>query len=228
MSLDFSEVAYFIDQLTRAAEFYGFAEADTQALNIRMNSLYNSRCAPPVTFNFQQGPQLLSLCQDPSCPLAVPNSDCEAYGNLTADGGGSSNPSGTRTSGTGEATSPVDSNTGAKSNSDSTSNSNHKLSAGGIAGVTIGTIAGISLIATALFFLLRRRHTLLSKSQIQQHWNGPESVDHLSPQSDKLNTFAPYTSYNPAELHSPKSPQPPVELSGETNGAESERISRAL
>jgi hypothetical protein len=218
MSLDFAEVAYFIDQLTRAAEFYGFSTADAQALNTRMNSLYNSRCALPVTFNPQQGPQLLSLCQDPTCPLAVPNSDCGPYANLSADGGASSTSSGA-------ATSSTDSTT--ETNSPSTKSS-HKLSAGGIAGVTIGSIAGVSLLVAVLFYIRGRRHASHLKPQTQQHWNGPESVDYLSPQSGKFNSFSPHTSYGPAELHSPKSPEPPVELSGETNGADSERISRAI
>ncbi|KFY40146.1 hypothetical protein V494_03619 [Pseudogymnoascus sp. VKM F-4513 (FW-928)] len=220
MSLNFDEVAYFIDQLTRAAEFYGFSKADAQALNTRMNSLYNSRCAPPVTFNSQKDPQLLSLCQDPSCPLAVPNSDCGAYANLSADGGGSSKPSSTTTS----STDPTAETT---SNPTSTSTDSHKLSAGGIAGATIGSIAGVALLAAVLFFFRRRRHTSQLKPQAQHNWAGSESVDYSSPRGDKYNTHSSPTLYSPAELHSPKSPAP-VELSGETNGAESERISRAL
>ncbi|KFY73859.1 hypothetical protein V499_06067 [Pseudogymnoascus sp. VKM F-103] len=216
MSLDFAEVAYFIDQLTRAAEFYGFSTADAQALNTRMNSMYNSRCALPVTFNPQQGPQLLSLCQDPSCPLAVPNSDCGPYANLTADGGPSSKPSST------------DSTTEPTSGSaDPSVKGNDKLSAGAITGAAIGSIVGVCLLAVGLFFIQRRRNASLLKPQARRHWSGPESIDYLSPQSDKFNTFSPHSSHSPAELHSPKSPGPPVELSGETNGAESERISRA-
>lgn len=228
MSLEFAEVAYFIDQLTLAAEFYGFSEADAQALNTRMNSLYNSRCAPPITFSSQQGPQLLSLCQDPTCPLAVPNSDCEAYANLTADGGGSSKPSGAESSETGSATSSPNSTTEKPPDSSAAStNGSHKLSAGGIAGVTIGSIAGIALLTAALFFYRKRHNASKLKPQTQQHWTGPESVVYLSPQSDKFTAFSPDTSFSPAELHSPKSPEPPIELSGETNGADNERISRA-
>ncbi|OBT63717.1 hypothetical protein VE03_06191 [Pseudogymnoascus sp. 23342-1-I1] len=221
MSLDFAEVAYFIDQLTRSAEFYGFSKADTQALNTRMNSLYNSRCAPAVTFNAKSGPQLLSLCQDPSCPLAVPNSDCEAYANLTAEGA--------QSAGTGTTASSADSTTETSSNSAAPSiKGSHKLSGGGIAGAIIGSIAGISLLAAALFFMRRRLHATRLKPQTQQHWTGQEPVDYHSPQSDKSNPFSPGTPFSPAELHSPKSPEPPVELSGETNGAESERISRVV
>ncbi|KFY62869.1 hypothetical protein V496_04344 [Pseudogymnoascus sp. VKM F-4515 (FW-2607)] len=228
MSLEFAEVAYFINQLTLAAEFYGFSEADAQALNTRMNSLYNSRCAPPVTFSSRQGPQLLSLCQDPSCPLAVPNSDCEAYTNLTADGRGSSTPSGAESSETGSATSSPNSTTETPPNSAAAStNGSHKLSAGGIAGVTIGSIAAITLLTAAPFFYRKRHNASKLKPQTQRHWTGPESVDYHSPQSDKFTTFSPDTSFSPAELHSPKSPEPPIELSGETNGAENERISRA-
>ncbi|KFY40279.1 hypothetical protein V495_05503 [Pseudogymnoascus sp. VKM F-4514 (FW-929)] len=222
MSLDFAEVAYFIDQLTRAAEFYGFSKADTQALNIRMNSLYNSRCAPPITFSLQQGPQLLSLCQDPSCPLAVPNSDCEAYANLSADGGPGA-------SGTDTAASPANSTTETASNSTpSPINSSNKLNAGGIAGATIGSIVGACLLVAAVLFFRRHRNALHSKPQTEQRWTGPESVDYLSPQGDKFTTSSPHTFHSPAELYSPQLPVPPVELSGETNGAENERISRAL
>lgn len=222
MSLDFAEVAYFIDQLTRAAEFNGFSTADALGLNTRMNSLYNSRCALPVTFNPQQGPQLLSLCQNPSCPLSVPNSDCEAYANLSADGVASSKPSGTPASST-DSTGETTSNSTA-----STMNTIHKLSAGGIAGATIGSFAGVSLLAVTFFLLRRRRHTSRIRPQTQQYWTGPELEDYLSPQSDKFNTFSPHTLRSPAELDSPQSPEQPVELSGETNGAESERISRAV
>jgi hypothetical protein len=222
MSLEFAEVAYFIDQLTRAAEFYGFSKADTQALNTRMNSLYNSRCAPPITFNPEQGPQLLSLCQDPSCPLAVPNSDCEAYANLSADGGAGA-------SRTDTVASPTDSTTETVSNSTPRPlESSNKLSAGGIAGATIGSIAGVALLVAAVLFFRRHRNTSHSKPQTEQRWTGPESVDDLTPQGDKFITSSPHTLYSPAELYSPKSPLPPVELSGETNGAENERISRAL
>lgn len=106
--------------------------------------------------------------------------------------------------------------------------SSHNLSAGGIAGAAIGSIVGISLLTAALFFYRRHRIASRSNAQTQQLWTSPESVDYLSPQSGKFTTFSPHTAYSPAELHSPKSPEPPVELSGETNGAESERISRAV
>jgi hypothetical protein len=79
-----------------------------------------------------------------------------------------------------------------------------------------------------LFFLRRHRNASHSKSQTEQRSTGPESADYLSPQGDKFTTSSPHTLYSPAELYSPKSPVLPVELSGETNGAENERISRAL
>jgi hypothetical protein len=240
MSLNFAELGYFIDQLTRASEFYGFSDADAHTLNTRMNSMYNVRCAPAITFNAQQGPQLLSLCQDPSCPLAVPNSDCGAYANLTADGAapGASSVTGIAPS----STSSTESNSDPAGPSSSTKGG---LSAGAVIGVTIGIAATISFIAAVLFHVHRKRHIKRAQQQTQQRLAGSESLvssqgqGHLSPQSEQFNAFSPHshnsynsqaqTSYGPAELDSPKSPPgPPVELSGETAGAEKKQTSEEL
>ena len=86
MNLNHTQLSYFIDQLTMSAEHFGFSPSDAGTINQSLNSRYNVRCAPPVSFNPQSKPQLLSLCQHPSCPLAVPNADCKAYVNLTAEG----------------------------------------------------------------------------------------------------------------------------------------------
>ena len=51
-----------------------------------MNALYNVRCAPPVTLNQAEGPQVLSLCQADSCPMTEPNPDSAACVSLTANG----------------------------------------------------------------------------------------------------------------------------------------------
>lgn len=221
MSLNHYQLAYFIDQLTLASEMYGFSASDAQALDTYMNSLYNVRCAPPAILDSsKKGPQLLSLCQDPSCPLAVPNSDCEAYANITADGIVPSDTVATPTP-TSSLGTPTDSAVPLSSNKPG-------LSTGGIAGVTIGSIAAISLIAAAVFYFRRNNPRKSAQEQTQQQFTSPEpQIDQMSPQSES-NAFSPnsHWSYNSqvygiAELDSPKSPSgPAVELSGATVGVE--------
>ena len=59
MVLDTNEVGYFISQVGALMQYFGY------------------RCTPPE--NIVYGPQLDSICLDPSCPLD-PNPDCWKYG----------------------------------------------------------------------------------------------------------------------------------------------------
>src|ERR1700722_13102378 len=46
MNLNYTQLGYFIDQLTKATVHFGFSDQDAQTLNTQLNSLYNVRCAP--------------------------------------------------------------------------------------------------------------------------------------------------------------------------------------
>lgn len=80
MNLNYTDLAHFIDQLSLATVHFGFSEEDAQTLSNNLNSQYNVACAPPITLNPAQGPQLLSLCQATNCPLAEPSPNCALYG----------------------------------------------------------------------------------------------------------------------------------------------------
>jgi len=168
MNLNFTDLGYFIDQLTKAAVHYGFSDQDGQTFNTQMNSLYNVRCAPPITLNPAQGPQLLSLCQASSCPLAEPNPDCAAYVNLTASGisGGSSSasfaPSSTSmssssTSSTSTSASATATSSGVQTTTAAPTSTSSSLSSGDIAGIAVGGAAGLGLLLGAVYFCARRR-----------------------------------------------------------------------
>ncbi|KFY94949.1 hypothetical protein V498_03627 [Pseudogymnoascus sp. VKM F-4517 (FW-2822)] len=146
MSLNFTEIGHFINQLTLSCEFNGFSTTDAQSLALLMNSRYNTRCAPAYSLNPQEAIQLFSICQDPTCPLAVPNSDCDAYVNITAQGVSSSSPSDTSPSDPANSSSPP-----------SDASSSKSLSTGGIAGVVIGGVALLALIAAAILYFRRKR-----------------------------------------------------------------------
>ena len=88
MNLNQTDLLHFINQLTLAVQYFGFSDEDAQTLNATLNAKHNIRCAPP------DNGELDSLCQASSCPLAVPNSDCAAYNNLTAEVIVSADPSG--------------------------------------------------------------------------------------------------------------------------------------
>lgn len=241
MDLDYNQLGYFIDQLTMSSEFYGFSPTDAKSLNTRMNSQYNVRCAPAVTSNPKSGPQLLSLCQNPTCPLAVPNADCDAYTNLTADGAGSAS-SGSTPSSTGI---PVSSITGIATSSPSaatttavaTSDTNKGLSAGGIAGVAVGGAAVLAFLAAAILFFRRKRKSnpepesasAPAQPVVEQQWSeskspvaappyGEQQSPYHSPGGHNSYVSQAHSSYvPPAEMESPRF-ENPAELSAEGGG----------
>ncbi|KFY28043.1 hypothetical protein V493_03126, partial [Pseudogymnoascus sp. VKM F-4281 (FW-2241)] len=228
MDLNFTEIGHFINQLTLSAEFHGFSPTDAQSLELLMNGRYNTRCAPAMSVDALQPPQLFSICQNPTCPLAVPNSDCEAYHNITADGVSSS---------------PSDPSNPATGTDSEPSSGSKGLSGGGIAGVVIGAVALIAFIIAAIFYLRRKRRpkTPPVPPQPETQWAGnSESFigspgqGFLSPQSEHFSAHSPnnrdsyvsnaHTSYSPrpVEIGTPKLPEhqeEPVELSGERETA---------
>lgn len=174
MDLNYTDLGHFINQLSKATANYGFSDQDSQTLNTDLNGMYNVRCAPPVTSNSAQGPQLLSLCQADTCPLAVPNADCAAYVNLTANGiaddVSSSQGSSTATPipfipTTISSTAPSTSSASTEPTSTAfTSVSKATLSPGAIAGIAICGAAVLIATVIALALLLRRRRPMQQMS----------------------------------------------------------------
>lgn len=161
MNLNETHLSYFIDQITLAAEHYGFSPQDANSLNALMNQRYNVRCAPAVTLNPQRPPQLLSLCQDPTCPLAL-NPDCPAYVNLTAEG--TSGDSETQAPSPVPSTSlaPVDLPTETPAPSptpEPAKDEKESLSPGAIAGVAVGGFAVLAFLIAAILWYKKRHHS---------------------------------------------------------------------
>jgi hypothetical protein len=167
MNLTYNDIGHFIDMLTKSTVHYGFSDQDSHTFNTNLNDRYNVRCAPAVTINPKQDPQLFSLCQNPTCPLAEPNADCAAYVNLTANGTpGSAN--------TGTASLPASSATSAPSSTSSSSSttttaaatatsaaasaSGSSLSSGAIGGIAVGGAAVLGFFVLGLIFVMRRRN----------------------------------------------------------------------
>ena len=69
MALDPYQMGYFIQQVGLSATSFGVTAADAMAAGMALNKLFNYRCSPPTTVVKAQGPQLQSMCTDPSCPL---------------------------------------------------------------------------------------------------------------------------------------------------------------
>lgn len=168
MELKFIHLSHFINQLTGAAQHFGFSAQDSSTLESQMNARYNVRCSPPVTLNPAQGAQLFSLCQHETCPLAAPSADCEAYKNLGPGGPASAIPSGSPTPTltpsappTGSIQTVTQSVSQAPATSPAaptnTSSSSSSLKAGPIAGIAIGGAAVVLGFIALLVFLLRRR-----------------------------------------------------------------------
>lgn len=77
MVLDTNEVGYFISQVGAAAASFGVASSDISIVAGALMQYFGYRCTPPE--NIVYGPQLDSICLDPSCPLD-PNPVCGQYG----------------------------------------------------------------------------------------------------------------------------------------------------
>lgn len=155
MNLEYHQLGYFINQLSQAAVHYGASAQDADTFRSSMNNRFNVRCAPAFSSNPASPPQLLSLCQNPTCPLAVPVSDCAAYVNLTASGTTNSNPT-TVTSVATMTAIPSDAGSSAAPTSGVAPANPDKLSTGAIAGIAIGG-AAVLLIAIIAFVYFRRR-----------------------------------------------------------------------
>lgn len=82
MDLNPLQLGYFIAQVASSAASFGVATSDIQAVGMALNKLFNYRCSPPTTVVPAQGPQLQSICTDPTCQIAM-NATCASYINQT-------------------------------------------------------------------------------------------------------------------------------------------------
>ena len=80
MDLKPAQLNYFISQVALSASSFGVSASDLAPVGAALDSLFNVRCADATTVVPDQGPQLQSICQDSTCPLAANNS-CETYPN---------------------------------------------------------------------------------------------------------------------------------------------------
>jgi hypothetical protein len=69
MALDPFQMGYFIEQVGLAATSFGVTVEDATAAGMALTKLFDYRCSPPTTVVKAQGPQLQSMCTDPSCLL---------------------------------------------------------------------------------------------------------------------------------------------------------------
>ena len=198
MNLNYTDLGHFINQLAYSVAHVGFSDQDVQTLNTQLNSQYNVRCAPPIAISPNPVPQLLSLCQAANCPLAQPNSDCQAYVNLTADGLSSSAiPSSiisTATFFAATSTAAMSSATTTPTSSN-TPESSSTLSTGAIAGIAVGGAVVLALLITGAIFLLRRQKRQSRSSQPR----------YTAPPSENFTTT---TLGYPEPMHSPPPASP--------------------
>ncbi|KAJ8113734.1 hypothetical protein OPT61_g4203 [Boeremia exigua] len=193
MNLEHHQLGYFINQLSLAASHYGVSSQDASTFRTTMNSRFNVRCAPGVSSNPSSPPQLLSLCQNETCPLAVPVSDCAAYVNLTASGLTNSEPTTVTSLPTTTAT-PSDTGSSATSTASTTTSTSDKLSTGSIAGIAIGGAAVVLIAVIAIVYFRRRRKTT---SVVAPGPPPPVSWDHQTHGSPMMQPSMAYSPKNP-------------------------------
>jgi hypothetical protein len=225
MDLNSTDIGHFIDQLSQACIYFGFSTEDATTLATNLNSQYNVACAPPITINQSQGPELLSLCQDTTtpgaCPLAEPSPDCAAYLNLQPGGLGNSSSSSSSDSSTPTPSSSTSSTAAATTSPPPAISAagppgkSGKLGGGAIAGIVIGSIAVLLFaIGLGLFFFRRNRSngeapqsTNQSHSQFTPNsaYASPAFTDqHTSYISSAPPGHTPWQGPMTAELESPR------------------------
>ncbi|MCJ1437037.1 hypothetical protein MMC27_006422 [Xylographa pallens] len=214
MNLNYTDLGHFINQLSLATAHFGFSDQDSQTLDTNLNSMYNVRCAPPITTNPAQGPELLSLCQADSCPLAEPNPDCAAYVNLTANGVASGSASTQISTATPAAFTPsstaLPSTTTTSAAAQTTSaaaaastSSSSTLSGGAIAGIAIGGAAVLILLIGLIVYCLRRRKPAAQTTPYQPT---PVYDQPIEPKHASTVSYGPTV----AEMESPRGGRSPA------------------
>jgi len=185
MNLEYNQLGYFINQLSLAATHFGVSPQDADTLHTSLNSRFNVRCAPAA-------PMLLSLCQNPTCPLAFPVSDCAAYNNLTANGVTNSNPTSVTSIQVGPTTA-APSGTGASASTTAGAAPAHSagLSTGGIAGVAVGGAAILLIAVIALLYFRRKRSTPPAAAPGPAPAAGWDQQNYGSPTANSTVTYLP-------------------------------------
>ena len=157
---------------------YNFSAQDAQTMSTHLNALYNVRCAPPLATSPDRPPQLLSLCQAATCPIAAPEADCAPYANLTAEGiagenGAPVSSAASSATGAGATAMFTVTATPAAAATSAAPAGEAPLSVGAIAGIAIGAGAGAILAATAVALLILRYRARQSE---QRSWGMGSSV----------------------------------------------------
>ncbi|RAR13447.1 hypothetical protein DDE83_003178 [Stemphylium lycopersici] len=204
MQLGYHQVGYFIDQLSLAAAHFGVSIQDVDTFRTSLNSRFNLRCAPAVPLGNSSPPELLSICQNPTCPLAVPVSDCAAYENITADGIVDSDPT-TISSLLAPTAGPSDTETAAPPSAGAESADSGGLSTGGIVGAAIGGAAVLLIAGIAILYFLRKRKPpppAEPESTPPAGWN---NQDYGSPTTYHSSTYTPkaHNALHYPKIHSP-------------------------
>ena len=236
MALNQTHLGHFINQLTLSAAHFGFSVQDSNTLESQMNARYNVRCQPAVTTNPAFGPQLFSLCQAETCPLAAPVADCDAYvdlgptGPARSSGTTSSNSSQTQSSPgqTATVTTTHSSSATPAATTSAAPSSSNTLAAGPIAGIAIGGAAVVLGFIGLIVFLLRRRRNANNDIQAPHPGFGgpPSNPSYInSPYSGPASPYGGYphspvptdahTSYMSNPIHNPHAElwtPPPVEI----------------
>lgn len=143
MGLNNAQIGYFIRQLILASKYYGFSDADANNLEQLMNTRYNIRCAPA------EKNMLNSICFAPSCSLALPKTDCDAYKEIKPYGVDDNMTQTPGAGGTSSASPTAGSGGGDKSD----------LGGGAIAGIVVGALAGVGLVIGALWFFFKKKNS---------------------------------------------------------------------
>ena len=82
MDLDQYEVGYFISQVGLSAASFGVANSDVAIVGNALMSYFGYKCLPPMTIVPGDGPELQSICENPTCPLAA-DPECWLYASPT-------------------------------------------------------------------------------------------------------------------------------------------------
>lgn len=85
MNLNYIENAYFIQEVGLAATSFGVSAADAMAVGNQLNTLFNYRCSPAISFPSGRNASQ-SICLASSCPLAA-NSNCTVIQGLSYPNG---------------------------------------------------------------------------------------------------------------------------------------------
>jgi len=181
MDLDQVHVGYFLNQVVLSAEYFGFSQKDSVYMSTVFNGQFNVRCAAPV------GTQLYSVCQNPTCPLAILQ-DCDAYSNLGPYGAISAITGSTTWSQSDPTAAASSASTSISSQATTSSLSGNSPSkprnTGVITGIAVGSVALGSLLVLAILFILKRKKK--SRSQELSAFNPSYTDGRVDPNTGQV------------------------------------------